>query len=182
MRLSPFFHELKSAYDAELEDMRSDSAGNDVLTSRLHAKRAQIPELMPMINSYPEMGAVAFHTGIQFVSGKVMDALVTKEPDEFPAWATLLPALELTGWAGKLAETVLAHPDGEQFLIVSAGLEYLHCKSDVGIPHHAGSDDEDEEAKDNHFGDDYGDEEDAGSDLAEAGSDWMVEQGFDRNN
>lgn len=182
MRLSPFFYELKSAYDAELEDMCSDSAGNDVLTSRLLAKREQIPSLMPMIKNYPEMGAVAFHTGINFVSGKVMDALVTREPDEFPSWATLLPSLELAGWASKLAKTILAHPDGEQFLIVAAGLEYLHCKSDAGIPHHAGADDEDEAENRDANRNDYDGDEDVDSDLAEAGSDWMVEQGFDRNN
>ncbi|MEO8169308.1 MAG: hypothetical protein ABI575_00395 [Oxalobacteraceae bacterium] len=187
MRLSPFFHELKSAYDAELDDMCSDSAGNDVLASRLQAKREQIPSLMPMIKNYPEMGAVAFHTGINFVSGKVMDALVTKEPDEFPTWATLLPSLELAAWASKLAKAVLVHPDGEQFLIVSAGLEYLHCKSDAGIPHHASSDDDEDQTENRDANrdtnrDDYDGEEDNDSDLAEAGSDWMTEQGFDRNN
>ena len=176
MRLSPFFEDLKSAYDAELDDMSSDSAGNDVLTSRLEAKRAQIPSLMAMVKSYPEMGAVAFHNGINFTSGKVMDALVAQEPDEFPLWATLMTSLELTGWANKLAKTVLAHPDGEQLLIVAAGLEYLHGKGDIGIPQHAGSDDEDQDQN----GDDYGDEEGADSDLAEAGSDWLAEQGFDR--
>lgn len=184
MKLSPFFEDLKSAYDAELEDMRSDSAGNDVLSSRLRAKRAQLPELMPMIKNYPEMGAVAFHTGIHFTSGKIMDALVAQEPDAFPTWAKLLPSLELDDWAAKLARTVLAHPDGEQFLLVAAGLEYLHCKSDTGIPLHAGAQDEEEDAEENddNYREDYGDEEDADSDLAEAGSDWMVEQGFDRNN
>lgn len=181
MRLSPFFHELKSAFDAELEDMCSDSAGNDVLTARLQAKRAQMPELMSMIKNYPEMGAVAFHTGINFVSGKAMDALVAQEPDEFPTWAKLLPSLELTGWASKLAKTVLAHPDGEQFLIVTAGLEYLHGKSDTGIPFHAASEDEDENEEGKQFSDEY-DEDNADDDLAEAGADWMAEQGFDRNN
>lgn len=180
MRLSPFFHELKSAFDAELEDMCSDSAGNDVLESRLQAKRAQMPELMSMIKNYPEMGAVAFHTGINFVSGKVMDALVAQEPDEFPTWAKLLPSLELTDWASKLAKTVLAHPDGEQFLIVTAGLEYLHGKSDTAIPLHAASEDEDENEEGKQFSDEY-DEDNADDDLAEAGADWMAEQGFDRN-
>ena len=183
MKLSPFFHELKSAFDAELDDMCSDSAGNDVLASRLEAKRAQLPTLMSMVKNYPEMGAVAFHNGIHFTSGKAMDALVAREPDEFPSWTTLLPALELSDWAGKLAKTVLAHPDGEQFLIVAAGLEYLHGKSDTGIPFDAASDQEDGDAeeKGHQFSDEY-EEEDADADLAEAGSDWMVEQGFDRNN
>ncbi len=145
MRLSPFFEELKSAYDAELDDMCSDSAGNDVLTSRLRSQAGPNTDLMPMIKNYPEMGAVAFHNGINFTSGKVMEALVAKEPDEFPSWATLMPSLELTGWASKLAKTVLAHPDGEHLLIVAAGLEYLHGKSDTGIPLHAGADDDEDE-------------------------------------
>lgn len=178
MRLSPFFEDLKSAYDAELDDLSSDSAGNDVLASRLDAKRAQIPSLMAMVKNYPEMGAVAFHNGISFTSGKVMDALVAKEPDDFPLWTTLMTSLELTGWANKLAKTVLAHPDGEQLLIVAAGLEYLHGKGDIGIPLHAGADDD----EDQEFGDGYDDEDSADADLAEAGSEWLAEQGFDRNN
>ncbi len=178
MRLSPFFEDLKSAYAAELDDMCSDSAGNDVLRSRLEAKRAQITDLMPMVKNYPEMGAVAFHNGINFTSGKVMEALVAKEPEDFPLWANLMTSLELTGWAGKLAKTVLAHPDGEHLMIVAAGLEYLHGKSDTGIPVHAGAD----EDEDDEFGDGYDDEESEDADLAEAGSDWLVEQGFDRNN
>lgn len=188
MRLSPFFHELKSAFDAELEDMGSDSAGNDVLESRLQAKRAQMPALMSMIKNYPEMGAVAFHNGIHFVSGKAMEELVKQEPEDFPLWTSLLPSLELSAWAEKLVKTVLEHPDGEQFLIVTAGLEYLHGKSDTAIPQHSRSDnaDEDNGIDDGEFGSDYDDENDdvdgADSDLAEAGSDWLAEQGFDRNN
>ncbi|NMM36749.1 MAG: hypothetical protein HHJ09_04435 [Glaciimonas sp.] len=191
MRLSSFFHDLKSAYDSELDDMSSDSAGNDVLESRLEAKRAQIDSLMPMIKNYPEMGAVAFHNGIHFISGKAMDELVKQEPDDFPLWSALLPSLELTAWASKLAKTVLAHPDGEQFLVVTAGLEYLHGKSDMDIPNHAGShgaNDSDEADSNNGgaFDNDYDDENDdvdgTDSDLAEAGSDWLTEQGFDRNN
>ncbi len=186
MRLSPFFHELKSAFDAELEDMSSDSAGNDVLESRLQAKRDQMPSLMSMLKSYPEMAAVAFHNGIHFVSGKAMDELVKQEPEDFPLWTSLLPSLELSAWADKLAKTVLEHPDGEQFLIVTAGLEYLHGKSDIAIPQHSRSDDaeEDNDKDDGGFNNDYDENDDDGtdSDLAEAGSDWLAEQGFDRNN
>jgi hypothetical protein len=72
MRLSPFFEDLKSAYDAELDDLMTDSAGHDVLAKRLQAKRGQVSQLLPMIECNPEMVAVAFHGGMRFASPEVM--------------------------------------------------------------------------------------------------------------
>ena len=39
MSISPFFHALGSAYQAEMDDLASDSEGKDVLRQRLTEKR-----------------------------------------------------------------------------------------------------------------------------------------------
>ena len=39
MSISPFFHELRSAYQAEIDDMTFDSDGRDVLRQRLSERR-----------------------------------------------------------------------------------------------------------------------------------------------
>jgi hypothetical protein len=38
MSISPFFQELRSAYQAELDDLNSDSEGHYILDKRLAAK------------------------------------------------------------------------------------------------------------------------------------------------
>ncbi len=84
MRLSSFFEELKSAYEAELDDLTTDSAGHDVLAKRLQAKRGQVSQLLPMIECNPEMVAVAFHGGMRFDSPEVMRDLAAQEPEDLP--------------------------------------------------------------------------------------------------
>ena len=42
MSISPFFHNLASAYQAEMDDLSSDSEGKDVLRQRLTDKRQEI--------------------------------------------------------------------------------------------------------------------------------------------
>lgn len=170
MRLSRFFEELRSAYEAELDDLMTDSGGHDVLAQRLKAKRAQVPLLLPMIGCNPEMVAVAFHGGMRFHSPDVMRDLAAQEPEDLPSWSDLLSAVELAPWAEELAGIVLKNADGDQFLVVTACLEYLQGK--VGgspeRPDRPPSDDVDE------------DEDGDDSDLDEAGADWLSEQGFDR--
>ncbi len=170
MRLSRFFEELRSAYEAELDDLMTDSGGHDVLAERLKAKRAQVPLLLPMIGCNPEMVAVAFHGGMRFHSPDVMRDLAAQEPEDLPAWSDLLSAVELVPWAEKLAATVLQNPDGDQFLVVTACLEYLQGKTGANPerPDRPPTEDADE------------DEEGDDRDLDEAGADWLSEQGFDR--
>ena len=55
MKLSRYFQELMSAYKAELDDMRTDSEGKDVMRHRLKEKREQLPFLMAMMGENPEM-------------------------------------------------------------------------------------------------------------------------------
>ncbi|EXI78555.1 MAG: hypothetical protein AW10_02907 [Candidatus Accumulibacter appositus] len=179
MRLSPFFEELQSAYDAELDDLLTDSAGHDVLAQRLRLKRSQLPELLPMIDFSPEMVAVAFHGGMDFSilsSGVMRDLLVQEDPEDLPSWDVLREeTVHLQPWAAELAKIVRTHPNGERFLVVTACLEYLHGRRSTS------SEPGDRRQRDD-FDDDRSDADVDGDDvdLEEAGADWLAEQGFDR--
>ena len=177
MSLSPFFEELKSAYDAELDDLMTDSAGHDVLAKRLQAKRGQVSQLLPMIECNPEMVAVAFHGGMRFGSREVMRDLTAQDPDDLPHWATLLSSVSLEPWAEELAEVVLKDPNGDQFLVVTACLEYLRGRSAM---YAESADAPPAGDRDDGNGEDFGIDTEIDLDLEEAGADWLSEQGFDR--
>jgi hypothetical protein len=181
MKISPFFHQLRAAYQAELDDLASDSEGKDVLQQRLKQKRGELKFLLQMIEFSPEMVAVIFHQGFQFKSPAAMEHLLGHESDDFPDWDTLVPALQLAPWAQALAEQVLKEPLGEWFLTVAAGLEYMHAKPDPIRAAQAEEDgDEEEGPEDGPMDADDAQEEKEARERAEAGADWMVEQGFDR--
>ncbi|MBC7702129.1 hypothetical protein [Aquabacterium sp.] len=178
MSISPFFHELRSAYQAELDDLSSDSEGKDVLRQRLAAKRKEVDFLLQMVELCPEMVAVVFHQGFRFPQPVLMDQLLSLEVDEFPEWDTLANAVQLTPWAQELAQVFLKEPSGGRFLTVAAGLEYMHGKVDPSqAAQVADEDTEDGEDRDGALDQEENDEARA---REEAGADWMVEQGFDR--
>jgi hypothetical protein len=175
MMLSAFFEDLTKAYQAELEDLQSDSEGNDILASRLKSKRAQFALMMPMIETDPEMVAVAFHGGVDFTNPQALTMLLGEEPDDFPSWTEVADAVQFEPWAQKLAEVALQEPGGERFLITTICLEYLHEKSNgsyQGTYSQADSDDAVDEVE--------GDDEEDGRDLEIEGADWLAEQGFER--
>lgn len=173
MSLSYFFDDLGKAYKAELEDLHSDSEGNDVLAKRLKDKRSQFAALMPMIDTAPEMVAVAFHGGINFNDLQAMYLLSTSEPADFPAWSEVAHSLEFSSQLQPLVNQALQEPGGERFLITAVCLEYLQGKN--GSSPRAQSDEEEHDEGENGRDDD--DEE---TDLDEAGAGWLTEQGFDR--
>lgn len=179
MKISPFFLSLRSAYQAELDDLTFDSEGRDVLRQRLSERRKETGFLLQMMELSPEMVAVIFHQGFQFKLPAVMDHLLTHESDEFPEWETLAHAAPMTPWAQDLTRVVLKEPLGEWFLTVAAGLEYMYSKPSPEARVHR-----DKSADDDHREDDLDefDAEELGEARAreEAGADWMVEQGFDR--
>ncbi|TAG33726.1 MAG: hypothetical protein EAZ34_07170, partial [Polaromonas sp.] len=143
MTISPFFLDLRSAYQSEIDDLTFDSEGRDVLRQRLADKRAELPFLVKMMALSPEMVAVIFHQGLTFKLPAVMDHLLSHEADELPDWSGLLDAIVLAPWAQTLADVVLQEPDGEWFLTVVAGLEYMAGKP--GLASAAQSDDEADE-------------------------------------
>lgn len=185
MTISPFFLDLRSAYQSEIDDLTFDSEGRDVLRQRLADKRQELPFLVRMMELSPEMVAVIFHKGLTFRLPAVMDHLLNHEADELPEWSGLLDAIAFTPWAQDLADMVLQEPGGEWFLTVAAGLEYMAGKP--GLAQAARDDDEDDQEDEedgdspdefdlDENGDDHGD----GKARKEAGDDWMVGQGFDR--
>ncbi|OGB32403.1 MAG: hypothetical protein A3F78_12725 [Burkholderiales bacterium RIFCSPLOWO2_12_FULL_61_40] len=180
MSISPFFRTLRSAYQAEIDDLTFDSEGKDVLRQRLAQRRKELPFLLQMLELSPEMVSVIFHQGFRFKLPAAMDHLVSHASEDLPVWDSLADTITMAPWAQELAKTILKEPLGEWFLSVAAGLEYLYGKPDRA---QVGADDgEDHENEENEDGQDDSDGEDDGDERAgeEAGADWMVEQGFDR--
>ena len=182
MTISPFFLQLRSAYQAEIDDLTFDSEGQDVLRQRLAARRKEVGFLLQMMELSPEMVAVIFHQGFQFKLPAVMDHLLTHESDEFPEWNTLIDAIHVLPAAQDLSRVVLKEPMGEWFLTVAAGLEYMYGKPEARSAAH--DDESDDDGDDGNSSDPAGgpDGDDERDERAreEAGADWMVEQGFDR--
>ncbi|MBC3878854.1 hypothetical protein H8K38_13655 [Undibacterium sp. FT79W] len=197
MKLSRFFEDLMAVYNAEIEDLKSDSEGKNVLKARLREKGEQLPLLLPMMESNPEMLASAFHLGFIFLNPLALESLSTREEAKLPTWKSLSAAVKLEPWAEPLSKIVLQEVGGEKFLVIAAALEYLN-RGQQARKHSATNtleaDDEDkeindadEELKENgdldgnygRHGRDDGDDGDD-YDLDEAGADWLAEQGFDR--
>ncbi|MCB1980306.1 MAG: hypothetical protein M9919_10155 [Burkholderiaceae bacterium] len=182
MKLSRYFSDLRSAYEAELDDLTSDSEGKDVLKKRLAAKRSEIGFLVQMLHHSPEMVAVVFHRGFRFAKPAAMQRLLTLQPEALPAWPELAGTVALESWAEPVARKVLAEAGGPAFMTVAACLEFLHAHGWAGADLSDGDTTEDA---------DPGDDDDALStddalapqderSLDEAGADWLADQGFDR--
>jgi len=185
MKISPFFLQLRSAYQSEMDDLTFDSEGRDVLRQRLADRRKELGFLLQMIELSPEMVAVIFHQGFRFKLPAVMDHLLESESDEFPDWDSLADAVQLTPWAQDLAQLILKAPKGEWFLTVAAGLEYMYGKPSTAPAAQQADEDDSDDNADEEDGDDQFNEFDADEEKAarireDAGADWMVEQGFDR--
>jgi hypothetical protein len=190
VKLSPYFYDLRSAYQAELDDLVSDSEGKDVLRKRLAEKRNEIAFLVQMMELAPEMVAVVFHHGFRFTKPGAVEHLLGLPVDELPDWHSLAHAVTLEPWAQSLAQTVLREPQGARFMAVAAGLEYLHLHARMAPAAHAadGDGDQGEDAAD------AAEHEDDFSALSaddavdpqnsrtreEASSNWLADVGFDR--
>lgn len=186
MKLSRYFSDLRKAYEAEIDDLTSDSEGKDVLKKRLTAKRSEIGFLVQMLDYSPEMVAVVFHRAFRFSKPAAIQRLLTLQPEALPAWPELVGVVAIEPWAEPVAFKVLAEPGGPAFMTVAACLEYLHAHGDSGSAQ-SGDATEDEDAEvegrdDDEAGlsaDDAGDPRD-GRSLDEAGADWLADQGFER--
>ncbi len=187
MSISPFFQQLRSAYQAEINDMAFDSEGQDVLQRRLKERRKELGFLLQMMQLSPEMVAIVFHQGFEFKQPTVLDGLLTLESDQLPTWSSLKDAVHLPKWSQDLSRIVLKEPAGDWFLTVAAALEYMYSKPDGRLQ--AADDDQDEQDSENT--DDVTPEDVERSSLdsddaqdvkvrEEAGADWLEEQGFDR--
>lgn len=178
MKNSYYFAELSASYDAEIDDLLTDSEGNSALKRRLQQKRQELQAILPMIEFSPEMVVPVFFDAFTFSNPKVLAAAVVCEPDDgdFPGWDELSAAIDVATWARPLVDAVLAESAGEVFMVTAAGLEFIRLFA-KSAPAPAADDKDGGEAKnDNGEGDD-GDDDDR--DLAEVGDDWLAEQGFD---
>ena len=189
MKTSAFFRALRTSYQAEIDDLASDSEGKDVLHQRLLEKRGQIGFLGQMMETAPEMVAVAFHGGFHFALPAVMEQLLTLESDEFPDWDSLGDAIQLAPWAKDMAAVLLKQPQGDWFMTVAATLEYLYQRPTPHQQESAHEDEHTEQVARPHTRDlDHGHDFDADDDHAhkndqeydEASADWLEGQGFDR--
>ncbi len=204
MSTSSFFHNLRSAYQAELDDLRTNSEGHDVLQKRLAEKRRELGFLVQMIELSPEMVAVVLHQGFRFTIPAAMDHLVAQDADELPNWASISGTIDVAPWARGIVQTLLKEPMGEWFMTIAAALEYMHHKpltaaeraqsesqEDDGQESQDGQEggeggnrkDRDEvrnERHDDHHTEDHDEEESGARARENAGNDWLAEQGFDR--
>jgi hypothetical protein len=189
MSLSPAFHHLRAAFQSELDDLRTDSEGRDVLRKRLADKRNSLDFLLQMTELAPEMVAVVFHQGFRFLEPGVMRQVVAGEVDEAPDWADIAGSVQIAPWAQDLADIFLQQGDGQRFMTIAAALNFMHDVPDGRGAASASSGDEDDEDKDREDGDDHDDEDrdpserdDDDDERArdEAGADWLADQGFDR--
>lgn len=194
MNISPAFHDLRAAYQAEMDDLTSDTEGRDVLRKRLADKRKSLDFLLQMTETAPEMVAVLFHQGFRFTEPGVMNQIVSLEIDDLPDWDEICSAVQVLPAVQSLVDTFLQQADGQRFMTIAAALVYLYDKPDGRIM--AASDDSDEEDSDDHDEregrgerEDHDDEsreyvdnddEDDARARDEAGADWLAEQGFDR--
>lgn len=191
MKLSPYFHDLRSAYQAELDDLTQDSEGKEVLRKRLAEKRKEIAFLVQMMELAPEMVAVVFHQGFRFARPMALEQLLGRGVDDLPGWSSLAAdgAVVLEPWAASLAKAVLAEPGGERFLAVAAGLEFMQAHARLApVASHAEAgdgegDDEDAAEHDDDYdalsADDAADPQNARS-REEASDNWLSDVGFDR--
>ena len=183
MRISPYFRNLLSAYNAELDDLSTDSEGRYVLPKRLTQRRGELTFLAHMLEISPEMVAVVLHKGFRFPRVAALWDLVGRESDELPDWDELAAALQLEPWALPLVQALRQQPQGDWFLCVAAGLEFLHTRHEHTHDEPADLAAEDAEAAGSQRpGRSSDDAFEPLSDEAreEAGADWMAEQGFDR--
>lgn len=183
MKLSRYFSDLRSAYDAELDDLLSDSEGKDVLKKRLAAKRSEIGFLVQMLAYSPEMVAVVFHRAFRFPRPAAMEKLLRLSDAELPAWPELAGAVTLEPWADALARKVMAEPGGSTFMTVAACLEYLHTHGSSDSAADQKQDDgelreHDEDA--DHLSADDAHEPRTAEDREGAGADFLSDLGFDR--
>jgi hypothetical protein len=189
VKISPFFNDLRSAYQAEIDDLTEDSEGKDVLRKRLSQKRAEIGFLVKMMDVAPEMVAVVFHQGFRFGPGGGWDAVLSSGLDNLPEWSAVSKSVNLESWASALAKTVLNEPGGDRFMVIAAGLEYLLQNARLGAG--ARSDEDDLEQDDDADAPEHDDDYDALSadDAAdpqnsrsreEASANWLADVGFER--
>jgi len=180
---SEFFLGLASMYEAEIDDLLTDSDGKNVLAKRLKNKRDLLTDLLPMMDYAPEMVVPVFLDAFTFSDAAGMHELLSGEPDDgdFPGWSSIASTIQVADWAKGMVQVTLNESGGDTFLAVAAGLEFLrhHELSRAKVVKAAAADSDPRPSRPKDANDENDDSEDD-RDLAESGEDWMANQGFDK--
>jgi hypothetical protein len=181
MSISPFFQHLRSAYEAEIDDLTSDSEGKHMLARKLSERRKELGFLLSMLELSPEMVAVVFHQAFRFTSVAAMQHVLSHESEDLPEWDSIADTVEVASWARSLMTQVMQQPAGPWFMTVAASLEFMYGRDDRPAAARHDDDEDQEDGNDDIEGEDNGmDEDDRAARVSEAeGAAWMVEQGFD---
>ncbi len=189
MHLSPFFHHLRSAYVAEIEDLSQDSEGAFVLQQRLAQRRGELEFLVHMLELSPEMVAVVFHKAFVFGQPLVIEQMLGCESEDLPDWDAIAGTITVAPWAQDMVRSIRSQPAGDWFMTVAAGAEYMLGMAGRGQSQQHADDDATHDADGAESADRDDDphylsaDDDVGADAQareDASADWMVEQGFDR--
>ncbi len=181
MHISPFFRNLRSSYQAELEDMSFDSEGALILDQRIAQRRGEMEFLLHMLEASPEMVAVVLHKAFRFTSVPTMAHLLSRDADQMPGWDSLAATLQIAPWAEALVATLRQQPAGDWFLAVAAALEYMTTLAPPAVLADDDAGDKDATALEKRqplSADDASDGDATSRD--EAAADWLAAQGFDR--
>ena len=176
MNTSSLFALLRRDYQAELDDLSTDTEGHCVLPQRLAEKRSELGFLLQMMPTNPELLAVVLHQAFSFKHTATMEHLVTQEAGHLPSWDSISNSIDVAPWARQLVETITQQPEGPPFMTIAAALEYLYHRPLTTAEQVQAEDDEETESASRAEG--YDQMEALAHEAA--GNDWMAEQGFDR--
>lgn len=186
---SRYFAELLQEYQAELDDLATDSEGADVLQKRLKDKRREFAALAPLCAEMPLLAASCFFGAFRFPEhrAQAFEALLGGVPGEFPSWGELASQLETASWAAPLVATALEQDGGEDFMALVAGLEFARLRdraSSQSVPFDAspaageGEGGEERGRDEDGLGDEGLDDDERDDETR--GEDYLEDQGFDR--
>ncbi len=186
MHLSPFFHHLRSAYVAEIDDLSQDTDGAFVLQQRLTQRRGELDFLVHMLELSPEMVAVVFHKAFVFRTPLAIEQILSCESEDLPDWESLADTITMAPWSHNMVQTIRAQPAGDWFMVVAAGAEYMLGMSELAATGQTAKHEDEPDREGVDLADDtayLSADDDVRTDAQtreEASADWMVEQGFER--
>jgi hypothetical protein len=125
MTISPFFRNLRTAYQAEIDDLAFDSDGRNILAQRLKQRRKELGFLISMLELSPEMVAVVLHKAFTFKLAGAIENVLQRDSDQLPDWDSVADTVTIAPWANELVTVILQQPQGEWFMTVAAALEYM---------------------------------------------------------
>ncbi len=182
MQKSDFFQHLNTAYQAELDDLRFDSEGKEVLQQRLQSKRQELGFLLKMVRLCPEMVAVVLHGAFEFTGKKVdliMQDVLQFDAEDLQIWSVFSTEISIAKWAQCMVDAILQHPDGEWFLTVAASLEYLQTYAQSSHENDDNGLNEDPDFFDDAVAQADAEELQHAKNKEAQGQAWMEAQGFD---